>query len=77
MWRSRMRLFSDMDRDIKPNVFWVNALVGRLLYDCMRNPLFTDLVKQRIQKKLSAIKLPYFINELIVTELNLGKVSST
>lgn len=62
-----------MNKDIHPNVKWVNSLVGRILYDCIRSPEFIDKVKERIQKKLSAIKLPYFIEALAITELNLGE----
>lgn len=39
----------------------------------MRNPDFTKKVQNRIQKKLQTIKLPYFIEEITITELNLGK----
>lgn len=62
-----------MNKEIHPNVKWVNSLVGRVLYDCVRNPEFSDKIKERIQKKLAAIKLPYFIEDLVITELNLGK----
>ncbi|CAH1135926.1 unnamed protein product [Ceutorhynchus assimilis] len=52
---------------------WFNALVGRVLFDCTRDPNFTKKVQNRIQKKLQTIKLPYFIEEILITELNLGK----
>ncbi|XP_060522964.1 testis-expressed protein 2 isoform X2 [Cylas formicarius] len=54
-------------------VLWFNALLGRVLYDCMRDSNFTVKVKERIQKKLGTIKLPYFIEEISITELSLGK----
>lgn len=52
---------------------WLNTFIGRILFDCMRNPDFTKKVQNRIQKKLQTIKLPYFIEEITITELNLGK----
>lgn len=55
------------------NVSWLNALLGRILFDCMCDEVFTSKIKDRIQRKLAAIKLPYFIEELSITELNLGK----
>ncbi|XP_044758998.1 testis-expressed protein 2 isoform X2 [Coccinella septempunctata] len=55
------------------NVSWVNAFLGRILFDCMCDEIFTSKIKERIQRKLAAIKLPYFIEELSITELNLGK----
>lgn len=44
-----------------------------MLFDCIRDASFTKKVKNRIQKKLQTIKLPYFIEEILITELNLGK----
>ncbi|KAL1494416.1 hypothetical protein ABEB36_010018 [Hypothenemus hampei] len=52
---------------------WLNALLGRVLFDCVRNPDFTKKIQNRIQKKLQTIRLPYFIEEILITELNLGK----
>ncbi|XP_074039959.1 testis-expressed protein 2 isoform X2 [Leptinotarsa decemlineata] len=54
---------------------WLNALIGRVLFDCFRDPNFITKVKDRIQRKLSAIKLPYFIEEILIPELSLGKTS--
>ncbi|XP_018562200.1 testis-expressed protein 2-like isoform X2 [Anoplophora glabripennis] len=54
-------------------MLWVNALIGRVLFDCMRNPSFTMKVRERIQRKLCTIKLPYFIEEILIPELSLGK----
>lgn len=56
-------------------MLWLNALIGRVLFDFMHDPGFTMKVRDRIQRKLSSIKLPYFIEELLVTELSLGKSS--
>lgn len=52
---------------------WINAFLGRILFDCLRDDNFTQSVKDKIQRKLSSIKLPYFIEGLMVTELNLGQ----
>lgn len=52
---------------------WINFLAGRVLFDCLRSGDFTEQVKDIIQRKLSSIKLPYFIEDLQVTELSLGK----
>lgn len=50
-------------------------MLGRILYDCTRDDNNTKLlVKDRIQRKLSSIKLPYFIEQLLVTELSLGNL---
>lgn len=45
------------------------------MFDCVRSASFTARIKERIQRKLSSIKLPYFIDELNLTELTLGTTS--
>ncbi|XP_030064278.1 testis-expressed protein 2 [Microcaecilia unicolor] len=51
---------------------WVNALVGRMFWDFLGEKYWSDLVSKKIQMKLSKIKLPYFMNELTLTELDMG-----
>ncbi|XP_064009572.1 testis-expressed protein 2-like isoform X2 [Pogoniulus pusillus] len=51
---------------------WMNALVGRIFWDFLREPYWAEQVSSKIQKKLSKIKLPYFMNELALTELDMG-----
>uniref|UniRef100_A0A8C2SZ00 SMP-LTD domain-containing protein n=1 Tax=Coturnix japonica TaxID=93934 RepID=A0A8C2SZ00_COTJA len=53
-------------------VAWVNALVGRIFWDFLRERYWAEQVSCKIQKKLSKIKLPYFMNELKLTELDMG-----
>ncbi|NWS40744.1 TEX2 protein, partial [Probosciger aterrimus] len=51
---------------------WMNALVGRIFWDFLRERYWAEQVSNKIQKKLSKIKLPYFMNELTLTELDMG-----
>ncbi|NXU98674.1 TEX2 protein, partial [Cettia cetti] len=51
---------------------WMNALVGRVFWDFLREQYWAEQVSNKIQKKLSKIKLPYFMNELTLTELDMG-----
>lgn len=51
---------------------WVNALLGRIFWDFLGEKYWSDLVSKKIQMKLSKIKLPYFMNELTLTELDMG-----
>ncbi|XP_072539528.1 testis-expressed protein 2-like isoform X2 [Salminus brasiliensis] len=53
-------------------VCWVNALIGRMAWDFLREQHWADWVSRKIQMKLSKIKLPYFMNELTLTELDMG-----
>uniref|UniRef100_A0A8C2DEZ2 Testis expressed 2 n=1 Tax=Cyprinus carpio TaxID=7962 RepID=A0A8C2DEZ2_CYPCA len=51
---------------------WVNALLGRIFWDFLGEKYWADMVSKKIQKKLSKIRLPYFMNELTLTELDMG-----
>ncbi|XP_025902498.1 testis-expressed protein 2 [Nothoprocta perdicaria] len=51
---------------------WVNAFIGRIFWDFLGEKYWSDLVSKKIQMKLSKIKLPYFMNELTLTELDMG-----
>ncbi|XP_062853891.1 testis-expressed protein 2-like [Trichomycterus rosablanca] len=53
-------------------VCWVNALIGRIAWDFLRETHWADWVSKKIQMKLSKIRLPYFMNELTLTELDMG-----
>lgn len=49
--------------------------MARVIFDCVRSESFTARIKERIQRKLSSIKLPYFIDALNLTELSLGRTA--
>lgn len=57
--------------EVEP-VAWLNAALGRIFWDFLREPYWADLVSKKIQMKLSKIRLPYFMNELTLTELEMG-----
>ncbi|XP_009871428.1 PREDICTED: testis-expressed sequence 2 protein-like, partial [Apaloderma vittatum] len=57
---------------LKTCMAWMNALVGRIFWDFLREQYWAEQVSNKIQKKLSKIKLPYFMNELTLTELDMG-----
>ncbi|CAH8572756.1 unnamed protein product [Schistosoma turkestanicum] len=54
------------------NMIWLNALIGRLLWDFLREPYWLEKIKNKIQAKLKKIHLPNFINELTVVDIDLG-----
>uniref|UniRef100_A0A8C5Q930 SMP-LTD domain-containing protein n=1 Tax=Leptobrachium leishanense TaxID=445787 RepID=A0A8C5Q930_9ANUR len=54
------------------HISWINALIGRVFWDFLREKYWEDMVVNKIQKKLSKIKLPHFMNELTLTGLNMG-----
>ncbi|KAJ8002090.1 hypothetical protein DPEC_G00176190 [Dallia pectoralis] len=51
---------------------WVNSMIGRVAWDFLGEPYWADVVSKKIQMKLSKIRLPYFMNELTLTELDMG-----
>ncbi|XP_075035396.1 testis-expressed protein 2-like [Mixophyes fleayi] len=55
-----------------PHVCWINAFIGRTFWDFLREKYWEDIVANKIQKKLTKIKLPNFMNELTLTELDMG-----
>ncbi|XP_023235539.1 testis-expressed protein 2-like [Centruroides sculpturatus] len=59
--------------DIKESMLWLNALIGRIFYNFLTEKDWSDVVVDRIQKKLDKIRVPYFIQELKLTDINLGK----
>lgn len=54
------------------NLLWFNALVGRIMFDFLTHPHWTRWVHFKIQRKLTRIKLPYFIQTLSLKAVNLG-----
>ncbi|OCT64424.1 testis-expressed protein 2 [Xenopus laevis] len=55
-----------------PDVCWINAFIGRILWDFLREKYWEDIVANKIQKKLTKIKLPNFMKELTLTDLDMG-----
>ncbi|CUT99237.1 testis expressed sequence 2 protein [Echinococcus multilocularis] len=51
---------------------WLNALIGRLFWDFLRHELWLKRVQEKIQGKLKKLHLPYFVNELTVTSVDMG-----
>ncbi|KFM77470.1 Testis-expressed sequence 2 protein, partial [Stegodyphus mimosarum] len=54
------------------SLMWLNVLIGRIFYDFLTEDIWARVVTERIQRKLSKIKLPVFLNELTVKDINLG-----
>ncbi|CAI4232957.1 unnamed protein product [Auanema sp. JU1783] len=50
----------------------INALGARIFFDFSRDKFWENAVKQKIQSKLATIHLPYFIETLSLSELDLG-----
>ncbi|XP_076241693.1 uncharacterized protein LOC143183834 [Calliopsis andreniformis] len=55
------------------NTLWINCLIARILFDVHRCPETINLIQDKIQRKLSSIKLPYFMECLLVSEVAIGQ----
>ncbi|RWS08378.1 testis-expressed sequence 2 protein-like protein [Dinothrombium tinctorium] len=53
-------------------LLWFNALLGRVFFDFLTHKHWSHWAQVKIQRKLSRIKLPYFIQTLTLTSLDLG-----
>ncbi|XP_044008586.1 testis-expressed protein 2 [Aphidius gifuensis] len=59
--------------DNNNNIQWFNAIVGRILFDMHKCPDMINVIQDKIQRKLSNIKLPYFMESLLISELVIGQ----
>ncbi|XP_029996955.1 testis-expressed protein 2 isoform X2 [Sphaeramia orbicularis] len=59
------------DAPVEPEA-WVNAFLGRIFWDFLGEKYWANVVSKKIQMKLSKIRLPYVMNELTLTELDMG-----
>uniref|UniRef100_A0A1B0CGX2 SMP-LTD domain-containing protein n=1 Tax=Lutzomyia longipalpis TaxID=7200 RepID=A0A1B0CGX2_LUTLO len=54
------------------SVVWANVLVGRILYSCLTDAVLQEKIQDFLQKKLSAIKLPSFMEDVNIAQIYLG-----
>ena len=59
------------------NTLWFNCLIARVLFDIHRCPETINVIQDKIQRKLSSIKLPYFMECLLVSEVTIGQGAPT
>lgn len=55
------------------STLWINCLIARILFDIRKCPETIHLIQDKIQRKLSNIKLPYFMECLLVSEITIGQ----
>ena len=63
---------ADQKPSSQAQLTWVNALLGRLFWDVWKSEYWNTKAKNRIQNKISRMKLPPFIRYLKVTDIKLG-----
>ncbi|KAH8301239.1 hypothetical protein KR018_009218, partial [Drosophila ironensis] len=54
------------------SIVWANVIIGRFFYSWLHNEYLHERLKDILQKKLNAIKLPSFMEEVVITNIYLG-----
>lgn len=57
---------------IEKSLFLINTFLIRIFQDFYTHEQWQDKIKQKIQNKINTIKVPYFIEDILITDLSLG-----
>ncbi|XP_050419888.1 testis-expressed protein 2 [Adelges cooleyi] len=52
---------------------WLNILIGRVCFDYLQNPKVLEMVADKFQRKLNAIRLPKVMDMIVIRSLCFGK----
>lgn len=64
---------ADMQIETSADIVWLNVLMGRILYSCLADTKTVIFLTNLLQRKLNAIKMPPFMENVSIANVNLGK----
>ena len=54
------------------SLLWFNALISRICFDILNEEFWSNYIAAKIQRKLRRLRLPYFMESLTITEIDVG-----
>lgn len=71
-YRDYIERIIDSGKEATNTSDWFNALTGRIFFDVFSHNYWSVWFKRKIQRKLYRIRLPYFMETLTLTKIDLG-----
>lgn len=73
IYRDYIQRVIDSSQDASKTSDWFNSLTGRIFFDVFSHNYWSLWFKRKIQRKLYRIRLPYFMETLTLTKIDLGE----